>query len=629
MKNRILFIALAILFVAGIRCPAQTKVSTIKADSHIKTDRLDQMPLKPFERVKKLGHPNATVEMPGENIHEAPGATTLQGVQQFNGSRHSDTMLLNFEGIPNVHNYSLPDIQGAVGKDFYLQMSNVSFQVFDKSGNAVFGPVDNRTVWDDLNLGVNYDCDPIVLYDHLAERWMFGEMAFSSPNGPYYIVVAVSETSDPMGAWNCWAFQYEGVADFPKFGLWPDGYYMSINVVEPQTYDWLGAGISVFNRDQMLAGDPDAEMIYFDLEPQGGMFQDPFSFMPAHLNGTGPPPGTPNYLVYIKDDAWGFEYDFLSLWECSVDWEYPDNSMLVEVQSLQVLPFDANVTNFTYITQPETSVKLQSLGNRTMFPLHYRMLDGRASMVLNHTVDVTGTDIAGIRWYELSKDGDEWDIRQQGTYNPDENHRWMGSIGMDKFGNMALGYSVSSESVYPSVRYTGRYADDFFGIMSLAERNVIEGSGYLYSSGGRWGDYSSMMIDPVDEVTFWYTQQYIETTGSVNWQTRVTAFRLADDPYLGLEEYGQENDLNITAFPNPFSRETQISFEADTPGKSTLTFYDVFGNEIDNMIHDGQVAGKQIVQWQIPEGLALPGNVVLCRVQSGNRSQFVKLIRME
>lgn len=208
--------------------------------------------------------------------------------------------------------------------------------------------------------------------------------------------------------------------------------------------------------------------------------------------------------------------------------------------------------------------------------MHYCYENEGGVMVVNHTIDADGSDHAGIRWYELSNNGGDWIIQQQGTYAPDKHHRWMGSIGRDKFGNIAIGYSLSSETAYPSVRYSGRYADDPPGMMTLHEKEVIAGSGYQTNSYGRWGDYSMMSLDPIDGITFWYTQQYFEITGYQNWKTRVVAFRLTDDPYVSIGESQDQDTHLFNICPNPFTDQLTIHTE---PGfDASYMILSVIGN---------------------------------------------------
>lgn len=448
--------------------------------------------------------------------------------QQHFGFRDNANIIANFEGVPNLNSVYPPDTDGDVGPDHYFQMINLSFQIFDKEGNSLYGPADNRTLWNGF-IGpwtATNDGDPILLYDEVADRWVATQFAINTPDGTFWELVAVSETGDPLGAYYRYAFQFPVFNDYPKLGVWPDGYYFSFNMFGG---DYRRAAVCALDRDAMLAGDPDARMILFDL-PEGS---EPWSLLPTDFDGTPPPPGTPNYFAYGLDDAFGAG-DQIVIYEFKADWEDPLNSTFLEVARLETEPFNsffcfANLG--ACLPQPENAPLLEALSDRLMFRLQYRNFGDYAAMVTNHTVNVDGEGHAGIRWYEFrdNLDGNGWYIYQQGTYAPDGLDRWMGSIAMDGRGYIALGYSVVSETVYPSIRYTGRSPNDPLGEMTFYEEEIIAGTGVQTGSVGRWGDYSMMSVDPVDDTTFWFTTEYVQYSGQVRWQTRIAGFRMTED----------------------------------------------------------------------------------------------------
>ncbi len=435
-------------------------------------------------------------------------------VQDWNGYRRDDErqILVNFETLDS-NGYVPPDTNGDVGPNHFFQMVNTDFAIWDKQGNHVYGPASNQTLWQ----GFGGPCqnsdgsDPIVLYDHLADRWLATNLAFG-PDGdePFYECIAVSETGDPTGAWHRYGFNFEyTLPDYPKFGVWPDGYYMSSN----EFYTNFGAGIIAFEREAMLVGVPGARMVYFSLP---GVF----GFLPADLDGPAPPEDSPNYFVRQGGGSQ------LQIYEFHVNWANTNNSSFNSVGTLTSAPFDPVVCNSRdCIPQPDVTDGLDALSGRLMFRLQYRNFGDYQAMVVNHTVDV-GVAHAGVRWYELRNYGDNWEIHQQSTYAPDELNRWMGSIAMNANGDIALGYTVSNETTYPSIRFTGRLADDPPGVMTYPEVPLMAGSGSQTGSSNRWGDYSMMAVDPVDDLVFWHTNEYISYTGSYNWQTRTAAFNL-------------------------------------------------------------------------------------------------------
>jgi hypothetical protein len=442
--------------------------------------------------------------------------------------------LLDFEGVNNVNSVIPPDTQGDIGYDpgsgrkFYVQWVNLSFAIWDVTAapTLVFGPVAGNTLWK----GFGGPCeqtnngDIITLYDTLAQRWLMSQFSVAQP---YYQCIAISQTADPTGSWYRYAYLISNnlMNDYPHFGVWPDGYYLTINQFLNAT-SWAGAGVLVFDRTRMLAGQ-NASFQYFNLysiNPNfGGM-------LPADLDGPTPPPaGAPNYLMEVDDGTWIGPQDALRLWRFHVDWNNPANSTLgLNGQPNAILPVANWVPlcpqTLACIPQAGTTARLDGLGGQLMYRLAYRNFGDHQSLVVNHAVDVGGGQ-AGIRWYEVRDPGGTPTIYQQGTYAPDSASRWTGSIAMDHIGDIALGYSVSGAASYPSVRYAGRLVNDPLGELSQSEASLIEGGGAQTSPTSRWGDYSMMGIDPIDDCTFWYTQEYYAATSSSSWQTRIGAFR--------------------------------------------------------------------------------------------------------
>jgi subtilase family serine protease len=442
------------------------------------------------------------------------------------------------EGIGNVNGVLPPDTTGDVGPNHFVQWVNLSFAVYSK-GTAttppalLYGPAAANTLWSGFGgpCETRNDGDPIVRYDHLADRWVMSQLAI--PNnffgillfGPFYECIAVSATPDPLGAYYRYQYSFDKLNDYPKLAVWPDGYYMSINQYTAISLQWAGQGVVAFDRARMLAGQP-ASAIYYDLASTdinlGGM-------LPADLDGPVPPAGSPAYFAEMDDDAWGYApSDQLQLWQFHADWTTPSQSSFSRVAVLPTAPFDSDMCGNARncLPQPGTTTMVDAMSDRLLYRLQYRNFGDHESLVVNHTVDVDGTDHAGLRWYEIRNPGSSASIYQQGTYAPDSNHRWMGSVAMDSAGNMALGFSVTGPSTFPSIRYTGRLATDPPNLMTLGETDLMVGTGSQTNTTGRWGDYSSMVVDPVDDCTFWYTQEYYAVTSDAGWQTRIGAFSL-------------------------------------------------------------------------------------------------------
>lgn len=447
--------------------------------------------------------------------------------------------IVSFDGIgqdvPSSGQPIPPDTVGAIGPDHFVQAVNNRFAVYRKDGGLLFGPVPTNTLFagfgelcEVTNVG-----DPVVLHDQLADRWIVSQFGFLRdpvtrlPSGPFYQCVAVSVTPDPTGAYHRYAFEISKVKmnDYPKLGVWPDAYYLSVNQFVPTGTGlrWGGAAVAAFERERMLAGDPGARLVVVDVASRnpllGGM-------LPADLDGSRPPPaGSPGWFAEVDDDAWGFPDDQLTLFAFRVDWDDPDAATFTTRAVLATEPFDSNLCGYRdCVPQPGTFQRLDTLSDRLMFRLAYRNLGTHEALVVNHTVDVDGTDHAGIRWYEVRDPLARPVIYQQGTFAPDAEHRWMGSIAMDGNGNIALGYSASSAAAPPSIRYAGRLAGDPLGELPQRETVLSSGAGAQTHRSGRWGDYSALTVDPVDDCTFWYTQEYYATTSQRGWKTRIGAF---------------------------------------------------------------------------------------------------------
>ena len=378
-------------------------------------------------------------------------------VQRQPAATNMPTTTLSFDGISNVGQSVIiggkvtpPDTNGDVGPNHYVQTVNLSFAVYDKSGTLLLGPLANNTVWSGFGgpCQNTNDGDPIVLYDHLADRWLFSQFADVFVGPPFYQCVAVSQTPDPTGAWHRYQFSFPVLNDYPKFGVWPDAYYMMANLFDAQGY--VGNSVAAVERDKMLIGQS-AQFVSF-------VSTEDFTVLPSDLDGPPPPPGAPNYFVALEYNASGFPIDFLKIFEFHVDWADTANSTISGPTQLATAPYDANMCNFSRdcIPQPGTAQGLDAIADGLMYRLQYRNFGTHQTLVVNHTVDADASDHAGIRWYELRNTSTAWSIYQQGTHAPDGDHRWMGSVAMDSSGNMALGYSVSSGTTNPSIRYAGR-----------------------------------------------------------------------------------------------------------------------------------------------------------------------------
>jgi pre-peptidase len=451
-------------------------------------------------------------------------------------------LVTNFDGVGNgvsgpagtfTVNSAPPDTNAAVGPNHIVETVNTDLGVFSKTtGAMVFGPVPINTLWSGFGGGcqMDNDGDPIVTYDRIADRWIISQ--FQVTTTPFQQCVAVSQTSDPTGAYFRYAFNYSGFPDYPKMGVWPDAYYISYNMFNNAGTSFLGSQVCAFDRAKMLTGAPATQQCFSTSTSFGGL-------LPADLDGTFlPPAGAPNPVV-----ALGATSTSLAYWKFHVDWATPANSTFTGPTTLTVPSYtEACGASGTCIPQSGGG-SLDSLSDRLMYRAAYRTFaDGHHSIVTNHAVTV-GTNV-GLRWYELRVDAaSNLSVFQSGTYAPDAAFRWMGSAAMDQAGNIALGFSTSSSTTKPSIRYTGRLAGDATGTMTQGEGIVITGAGAQGSTLSRWGDYSSLQIDPVDDCTFWYANEYIPANGTFNWKTRIASFKL---PGCGAVV---ANDFSIAANP--------------------------------------------------------------------------------
>jgi hypothetical protein len=434
-----------------------------------------------------------------------------QALQLLFGPLMTDTTISNFNGV-SATNSVPPDTYGEAGPDCYFQVVNTSFEIFNKAGGKILGPIPSSSIWDGMPYNTNSG-DAVVHWDENAQRWLFTQFSLPNyPNGPFYQMIAISQTPDPTGSWYRYQYQFADMPDYPKFGVWPDGYYMSANRFNSN--GWQGNGAYAYDRTAMLAGNPDAQRISFEISIGY------VTLYPSDCDGTFPPYGTPSYFAYIKNNGG----QSLGIYEFHADFATPANSTLGNIILLPVVPFN---TLQSGIPQKGTSTQLETLGDRLMYRLQYRVFNGYSAMVVNHSVNAS-SNRAGVRWYELRKSTGPWGIYQQSTYAPsDNNSRWMGSIAMDTSGTIALGYSVSGSDLYPSIRYTGRYKNDPLNQMTIAERTIINGGGSQtgsWSGRSRWGDYSGMSVDPSCPTTFWYTTEYYPVTSGSSWATRIGSF---------------------------------------------------------------------------------------------------------
>ena len=461
-----------------------------------------------------------------------------------------DPPLINFEGLSNTDNYNVlgirvnpPSPSGDVGIDHYVEMINLTFAVYNKTGSRLLGPLALADLWNGFAIP---DCianqgDPIVLYDQLVDRWLLSQFDATGPT--YNLCLAVSQTGDPTGAYYRYAFSSGSIIpDFPKYGTWSDSYIVTTRDFNGS--DYAGVSIYAVQKSELLAGDPTPLFMHFVLDTAiVPLYLIGDGLLPADIDGNTPPKAFSTIPIFgIMDDGGPYSapFDALNIYGLDIDWGGPTGSLTLQTQ-LPVASYDlifpCAPSNFRdCIPQPGVPenqyLDILSYRQRLTQRLAYRKFGAYELLVVSHSVEAL-PGIAGMRWYEVRRASNgAYSLRQQGTYSPDDGvHRWMGGIAQDQVGNIALGYSVANGvSVFPGIRYTGRLATAPLGQMNLGEGVIINGSGVQTTTNSRWGDYTSMNIDPVDDCTFWYVNEYYTLEGqnssSVGWQTRVASFKL-------------------------------------------------------------------------------------------------------
>jgi hypothetical protein len=458
--------------------------------------------------------------------------------QTSQGTRQPAALVASFDGLGAT--FIGPDAPAtfrnpsdnslAVGPNHIVQIVNSRFavftkkgSVFDTTGRVLRGPVPTNSIW----AGFGGRCEPrpngdaVVRYDQLAQRWLYVMPIFrrdtTDTQTPYSMCYAVSVGADPMGPFHRYEFKRALFPDYPRPAVWPDGYYNPTSTGD----DVIQKHACVADRAKMLRGEPATEQCIII---EGVNFLNN-----ADIDGQAvPPPGAPNIIMaaggaQLRND---FDDDGIYAWKFTVDWATPSNTRVTGPVKIAVAPYNylcnGQLTNC--VSQPDTSRRLDAQGDKLMQRLVYRRIGDRESIVALHSVN-TAAGGGGVRWYEFRLNAARDPVLyQQGTYAPDSLYRWMGSIGMDRFGNIGIGYSFGGVPHHPGQRFAARLANDPLGVLSLRETVLVEGEGsqgYTY----RWQDYTTTAMDPSDDCTFWYVGDYYRR-GAANYSTRIGAFRL-------------------------------------------------------------------------------------------------------
>jgi subtilisin-like proprotein convertase family protein len=575
MKFRLLLIALLFLFGAGVwLMPSQAKQSD-KGEGGPYYSQAVAFAVSP--EVRNLPTPRPDLDKQGNPVHAPDREAGEKNVEMVRSvikelTEKPDPVMqtrepnlpsvipgptVSFDGVNNADNQtafgfrlSPPDTEGDVGPNDYVQGVNLLVRIYDKAG-VPRGPAFKQSALFAALGGVcstTDDGDPIVLYDRAADRWLISQFALPNfPGPPYHECIAISKNGDPTGSYYLYDFVVSGnnLPDYPHLGVWPDAYYMSSNqFLNGASFN--DGGAFAFDRTKMLAGDPTAGQIYFDMSLRfPGQFVA--GMLPSDYDGlTSPTVGAPNVFAYFIADEFGDPSDGLRLFNFHADFAIPANSTFNErpesplaVAAFNPLAPGLIAGNRRDIPQPPPAVvptnNLQGLVDRLMHRLQYVNFGGFESLVVNHTVDVdpTAAYVGGVRYYQLRRTNPAttYAVSEQSTFSPDTNNRFMGSAAVDNQGNLAVGYSVSSTTVMPSIRYAGRAFNDPPGGLFQGETVLINGTGVQLSTQNRWGDYSALQVDPTDDCSFWYTNEYYtaasQASSVVGWLTRVGKFKFA------------------------------------------------------------------------------------------------------
>jgi hypothetical protein len=563
--------ALALALVAGPVAAQQVTAGKPKFSTAVAFDSSKAMrDIAPLSGAGRFALPESgllDVRPDRGPVAKDKGFTGDAALRAAKSAAKKGNVFANFEGLSNLDNFNLfgfrvnpPDPVGDVGPRHYVEMTNLAVAVFDKQGIRLAGPIAIGDLWAGFPVE---DCtdpsgDPIVVYDQLVNRWILSQFTTRGP--VYYDCVAVSKTPDPTGAYYRYAFITQPdpdlpggtfFPDYPKYGVWTDSYILTTR--DFGEVDEYGISVYALEKAKMISGNPNARAVQFFLDSAVvplELIGD--GLLPADIDGHRRPQAQTAAPIFGSQDddyPYGALFDALNVWELTVLWNSKPVAELKLAAQLPVAEFDSafpcgpsrGCLPQPGIANPDQWLDVLSYRQRVTHRLAYRNFGTYETMVTNQSVEAK-TRIAGVRWYEVRRVNGVYSVYQQGTYSPDSVNRWMGSAAMDRDGNIAIGYSVvDGVSVYPGIRYTGRLAGDPLGEMTLAEGTIINGTGVQTTTNSRWGDYTSLNVDPTDDCTFWYVNEYYEISGvplplpppplpppgtTAPWQTRIASFKL-------------------------------------------------------------------------------------------------------
>ncbi|WP_378179587.1 GEVED domain-containing protein [Aquimarina sp. SS2-1] len=619
--RRIFFLSFLFLCAIGFSQEKKTSFATmITSSTYMKEVEpligKKLIPEEPREGEVNPKRTSANKIVPNKGLPKGQDALLRKQKNAVN-SRISRAPSLVFE--TNSSTVAPTDPTGAIGPNHYISAKNSAFSIHDRNGNVLVPSTSLTNIFPGESLG-----DPIVFYDNFADRFVITQFS-DTPNG---FLVAVSRGSDPVNdGWFTYRFNTGSFPDYTKFSIWSDGYYVTAN--KDQGQQNTSEVVYVIDREQMLAGVDTAQMVGFPLPGAriGGFYS------PASFNATGstlPPKGDAR-IIYFQDDDWeGVSQDALKLWRISVDWINPELSTITESEELTVsngniTPFDSTFDggSFANLPQPGTDGQdIDVLQGAVMFATNYRRFCNYNSVVLNFAVDIDtrqdSDDVSAIRWYELRQNGDNqpWSVYQEGTYtSPGGKSAWCGSMAMDIFGNIGMGYTTmgtisdgANQDSFASIRYTGRLANDPLGTMTFSEQTIAIGTDVDRTTRNRYGDYAQITIDPNDDQTFWHIAEYFESSGN-NARNVVGVFKIAENV---------ASDVGVISIDAPedatFTTSEEITVTIKNFGSTTQSnipvSYAINGGTAIDEIFTGSIAAGQTASFTFNTTADLTGGMV-------------------
>jgi hypothetical protein len=503
--------AVCCLALTGTLTFAQSKTTVRYPTSHAVSKPLRELPIDVLGLADTEAPEPKPIPMTTRGVARPSGTDPV--LQKETRPNVGATQGINFDGI-GASGFAPSDVNLAIGPNHIVQTVNVRLAVYNKSGTLLSGPTNLTSFFGPVGGACSAGAsDPIVNYDRLADRWVISDVGIGST---FSECVAVSKTNDPTGAYTLYNFSFgRNLNDYPKLGVWPtttNGAYLATYNIFINGQSFGGSDICGFDRAKMLAGNANAaQLCVMTPNTEGG-------YLPADLDGpTAPVDGQPGPFITWQNNNPG------QLFVRTLTMNFTaGTATLSAAKTINV----ANTTlacgnGGTCVPQTGTTQKLDTLGDRMMYRMAYRRFADHDRVVVNHSVDNGGP--VAIRWYEILDPLGAATLNQQGTFAPDSTYRWMASAAMDKSNDIAIGYSASSATIHPAIRFTGRVPSDPAGTLET-EASIIEGPGSQTTGLSRWGDYTALQVDPSDDCTFWYTDQYQKVNGTFNWASRIGSF---------------------------------------------------------------------------------------------------------